>query len=145
MTNENRLIKSEIDMAHYQADAVILWCVDDRFSSLLSDFIKLKQFKHVDLVKIAGGSKDLADAIKPENSFAFGQIKKLIELHHAPNIILVNHANCGAYGKKFETENEESVFHKTEFQKARLLLKANLDKNLNIETYFADRGGLVAS
>ncbi|MEK9173181.1 MAG: hypothetical protein AAB594_01230 [Patescibacteria group bacterium] len=132
-------------MAHYQADAVILWCVDDRFSSLLNDFVKLETFKHVDLVKIAGGAKDLADAKKPEDSFAFGQIKKLIELHRAPSIILVNHAKCGAYGKKFETEKEESDFHRAELQKARLLLEANLDKNLNIKTYFADRGGLIAS
>lgn len=138
-----RVIEKEVNMEHYKADAVILWCVDDRFSSLLNEFLKLKAFKRVDLVKIAGGAKDLADAEKPENSFAFGQIKKLIELHHAPNIILVNHCDCGAYGKKFETESEEIDFHRSELEKARQLLAFNLDKNLNIKTHFADRRGLI--
>lgn len=131
-------------MDHYKADALILWCVDDRFSGLLEDFKTLKGFKRVDLIKIAGGAKNLAEAEKPENSFALGQIKKLIELHHAPIVALVNHSQCGAYGKKFESRESEIEFHKNELGKARVLIESAVTGGVDIETYFADQDGLLA-
>ena len=43
----------------------MVWCFDDRFSALLEAYKQKRGFKHIDLVKSAGGAKALAEGSSP--------------------------------------------------------------------------------
>ena len=135
-----RIISAKIKKDHYKADACILWCFDDRFSPLLQQLIAAKNFKHVDLIKVAGGARDLAS-----QTYLLEQIEKSIKLHQTPRVVLMVHADCGAYGKKFESLADEQKFYAEELRKAgeaveKFLRKSN--RKIKIERYFADFQGL---
>ncbi|MBI2515213.1 hypothetical protein HYV91_03495 [Candidatus Wolfebacteria bacterium] len=144
------MIAKIISRDHYRADACVVWCFDDRFAGLLEDFIKAKNFRRVDLIKVAGGAKDLvgfSDTITCDSkqSYLLDQIAKSIKLHQTPLVILMVHADCGAYGKKFETVLEEQEFYRGELNKAEAVVRKFLAENhleARIEKYFADFEGL---
>lgn len=145
----NRIIEMKVDEGHYQAHFCLVWCFDDRFSGLLAEFIKKHGNIHVDLVKAAGGAKDIAD---PDDAlgrdYLLRQIEGSIKLHHTKTIGLMVHANCGAYGApKFETPEAEHDFYKGEVERAAEVVRNFLkEKNLEaaVECYVADFKGLVA-
>ncbi len=95
----NTILSFQSDKTHYTADACIVWCFDDRFSKLLDEYIKQQNFAHVDLVKVAGGAKDLASPDgEHARAYLLDQIAKSIKLHHTKEIILMMQSDCGAYG-----------------------------------------------
>jgi len=115
---------------HYTADACIVWCFDDRFTKALGEFVRVCGFRNFDLVKIAGGAKSLASPDEEsERDFVLNQIQKSIKLHHTKLVVLMNHAECGAYGEK-QTARED-------LQKAKEYLQAKLP-GIEIKTVFAD-------
>lgn len=130
---------------HYAADACIVWCFDDRFSGLLVEFIKNREYKNYDLVKVAGGAKSLAS---PENEaerlFLLKQIRISINLHDAKRVILMCHEDCGAYGGKKEFENNEKEKEKIcgDLKEGIHILKNNLPKEVEVEMIFADFDGI---
>lgn len=142
-----RIVATAVVWRHYKADACVVWCFDDRFSGLLQKFIETKKFRHVDLVKVAGGAKGLASpANEAEREYLLDQIAKSIELHHPPFIILMVHADCGAYGAEFADANEERKFYTRELSKAEKIVADFLrqkDKTAQIEKYFCDFAGLI--
>jgi len=115
---------------HYTADACIVWCFDDRFSRALTEFVRVCGFKNFDLVKIAGGAKSLASPDKEsERDFVLGQIQKSIKLHHTKLVVLMNHAECGAY--------EGKEIGRKDLPKAKKFLQDKL-LSVEIKTVFVD-------
>jgi len=131
---------------HYNADACVLWCFDDRFSSMLGSFKKKLKFKHIDLIKIAGGAKVLATRQKEfEEKYVLDQLEKSIRLHDAKRVVLMVHSECGAYGKHFKNEASEKKFYHAELKKAkRTVIRFFKAKKIKkpIEIYYADFSGL---
>jgi len=143
-----RVIDCPVDPEHYPADACAVWCFDDRFSPLLERLIHETQCKHIDLVKVAGGAKGLADpADEGERTYLLDQITKSVKLHKPKEIWLMVHADCGAYGNpKFENHDAEAKFFTEELRKAEDAVRTFFQKN-NIATpiikYFADFKGVA--
>ncbi|MBI4119250.1 MAG: hypothetical protein HY456_00195 [Parcubacteria group bacterium] len=143
------IVEYKTNRAHYKNAPCIVWCFDDRFDGLWNAFVeylKHNGFAHKDPVKVAGGAKDLAS---PDGEYKrrriLWDIEASIKLHNPPWIGLMAHADCGAYGKKFENQNEERAFYASELEKAVTTVK-NFLRSRNIELpvikYFADFEGL---
>ena len=125
------------DKAHYTAEACIIWCFDDRFSHLLEAFLAKENFEHIDLVKVAGGVKDITSPdAGTKQEYLMDQIEKSIKLHHTPRIILMAHSECGAYGGL-----EDTNFYSKELQKGKDIILQKYP-NLSMDIYFADFEGL---
>ena len=127
---------------HYTADACVVWCFDDRFYKLLKAFGKQEGFQNIDLVKVAGGAKALAEGATPDRDFLLGQIKTSIRLHGTKRVILMLHRDCGAYGgsKDFSDADAERAHYFSQLAAARDFLGHEID--VPIETFFADFDGL---
>lgn len=136
-----KLFIFESSKNHYNSDACIIWCYDDRFSKALLAFTDNCGIKNYDLVKIAGGAKSLASPQDfSEREFVLKQIQTSIKLHGTKKVILMNHADCGAYGGSKNFKNDEIVERKThedELKKAEIFLKDNLPSGIKIEKVFA--------
>lgn len=135
---------------HYTADACVVWCFDDRFYKLLKSFGKQEKWKNIDLVKLAGGAKALAEgasagSASPEHDVVLGQIRASIRLHGTRRIILMTHRDCGGYGgsKNFENQNAEFVFHQAQLKAAKECVNREIP-GVPVDTYFADFDGLYA-
>ena len=138
-----QVIKFKSDKKHYKADACVVWCFDDRFTELLGELNQF-WFKHVDLVKVAGGAKGLTDEADGVR-YIEAQILKSIKLHNTGLVILMIHKDCGAYG------DLSSVLNLNEFlidqlKKAKKNLEAFLSlegsDSVDVKTYLADFDGL---
>jgi len=126
---------------HYHADACVVWCFDDRFSSLLNTFSK--GFKNFDLIKIAGGAEALVGGASSDQDFVLSQIKTSVRLHHARRIILMLHRDCGAYGgsKSFANLDVEKSDLVTKLAAAKDFLAREIS-GVPIDAYFAEFDGL---
>ena len=132
-----RVIDHQSDPQHYKADACIVWCFDGRFSKLLDQFIQKFQFSHIDLVKVAGGAKDLASPeIESNRAYILDQIAKSIKLNHTQQVVLMAHSECGAYGGSADPD-----FYSTELIKARAVVSSAFP-NVSVVAHFADFNGL---
>lgn len=154
-----QVIKFKSDEEHYKADACVIWCFDDRFTGLLGELNQFG-FKHVDLIKVAGGAKDLADGAKSLADLADevgvgcgvdgaryleDQILKSIKLHNTPLVILMIHKECGAYGDLSSVVNlDEFLIDQLKRAKKNLGLLLALENFdlVGIKTYLADFNGL---
>jgi carbonic anhydrase len=76
----------------HQAKVIIATCIDFRLQDDIDNWIA-KNFKPetFDRVSIAGDVKNLSEIMD--------QIKIAHDLHHIKKVVLVNHEDCGAYGK----------------------------------------------
>lgn len=141
-----RILSDKVSAHHYRADACMVWCFDDRFSGLLKKFIEVKGFKHVDLIKVAGGAKSLASpAGDAEKEYLLDQIAKSIKLHQTPLVVLAVHADCGTYGKSFDNNNADQEFYAGELSRAKETVESFLKQTnagASVEKYFADFDGL---
>jgi hypothetical protein len=130
-----------VDSSHYTADACVVWCFDDRFSKLLKQFIANKKFKHIDLVKVAGGAKDIASPTnETSRHFILDQIGKSVRLHAPTEVILMMHIDCGACDGKTEPE-----FYQRELKAAGNIVEKFLADNasdVSVTLLFADFSGI---
>ena len=77
--------------------------------------------KTYDFPKMPGAAKAINDC-QNEADVPMKCIGVPCDLHHAEKIVIVNHADCGAYGgsKQFKGDLEaEQKFHESELQKAK--------------------------
>jgi hypothetical protein len=127
---------------HYTADACVVWCFDDRFYKLLKAFGKQREFKNIDLVKVAGGAKALAGGPSADREFILNQVKASIRLHDAKNVILMVHRDCGAYGgsKNFQNAGLEEEHHVAQLAAAKHFLAEHI--SIPVVAHFADFDGL---
>ncbi|HVN26731.1 MAG TPA: carbonic anhydrase [Candidatus Paceibacterota bacterium] len=132
------------DQAHYEADACVVWCFDDRFYRLLKAFGKHEHVSHIDLVKVAGGAKALAGGGSPERDFVLAQIRASIDMHKAKRVILMVHRDCGAYGgsQAFANPQDESAHYESQLEAAKKFVMGEVQ--VPVGAYFADFDGLYA-
>lgn len=91
----------------HRCRAIVVSCMDFRLREYLRDWTK-KTLKDegFDRVAIAGGVKNLP--------FILDQIELSYKLHHIFEVYLINHEDCGAYGKEgnFKKHKEDLLFAK---------------------------------
>lgn len=131
---------------HYTADAAIVWCFDNRFASLLGEFMRAKNIRHKDLICIAGGLKTLASPdSEDDRAFVLGQVRASIALHRAPVVYLMAHSDCGKYGglKAFAGDHNKELMHlRVEAKKAADYLATQLGSSAKVEPVYADFQGV---
>ena len=118
------VVSFRTDPEHVSVDACIVWCFDPRFSGLLRALEEGEGFSHTDVIKVAGGAKDLADSSSGNGrDYLLDQIGKSVALHHPRQVMLMMHDNCGAYGGR-----EDPEFYKEELRKAGSALERFLEE-----------------
>jgi len=123
---------------HYDADAFIIWCFDDRFSALLEAYKKFRGFAHTDDVKVAGGGKDLGDS--RWRDYLLGQFLASHKLHHTNRVIIMVHAKCGAYGLKLDETGEYDKLVR-ELEAFAGFMRRSTPGSITIETGIGDFDG----
>ncbi len=131
---------------HYEADATIVWCSDDRFSRVLHAFIEHEGFKHCDIIRRWGGAKALDHpAYEAERVQLFHDIKISIKLNHPKKVILMTHSDCEAYGglEAFNGDLElEQHQHVANLATASQIIRNNIPTNIKVELIFVDFDGV---
>ncbi len=130
---------------HYDADACVVWCFDDRFSDLLEAYKKERGFKHADVVECAGGAKALAAPDGADRDFVVNQIKLSNQLHKTPHAILMVHIDCGGYGGSKALGNDHAMewkHHVEELEKAAAFVRATFPEMETVECCIADFDGV---
>lgn len=103
---------------HVKAIAVI--CIDPRFRDPILRYLADRYGEgNFDVLSHAGGAKQFAEKSE-EKSYGLSDIEIGINLHHASEVIHINHEDCGKYGgsKKFKDFDEEFEFHQKQLAKA---------------------------
>jgi hypothetical protein len=81
---------------------------------------------HVDEIRNAGGAKDLVEG----ESYLLNQVLTSLKLHHAPEVLLFLHQNCGAYGQLSLPEGQtEQEYLASQLMTARDHLQKFLAEN----------------
>lgn len=106
----------------HNCEAVVLACIDFRFWKETMRFIEEELgIKTYDFPKMPGAAKAINEC-QNEVDVPMKCIGVPCDLHHAEKIVIVNHADCGAYGgsKEFKGDLEaEQRFHESELKKAK--------------------------
>lgn len=116
-------MKADDTLRQHHAEAVVLSCIDFRFTPFLRDIIErtlgISQF---DLIQLAGGAKNLASPDSDARAaVVLEDLSLALRAHDTSIIVLVNHQQCGKYaeaGKRFNNLSEERAFHAEELTKA---------------------------
>ncbi len=132
----------------YSADAAVLWCFDDRFSTVCRKFLRRIGIQRADVISIAGGAKALASPQdQAERDFVLDQIAVSMRLHRSKRVILTLHSDCGAYGGIAAFGNRadvEAAHHWQELARAADLTRRKFPGTA-IESYFVDFEGVWSS
>ena len=106
----------------HSCEAVVLCCIDFRFWKETMKFVEEELgLKSYDFPKLPGAAKAINDCLS-EVDVAMKCIGVPCDLHHVSKIVIVNHADCGAYGgaSQFKGDLEaEQKFHEGELKKAK--------------------------
>ncbi len=142
--NWQKITSRGLKREHYTADALIVYCVDNRGKDAFDGFLAKKKFKNYDLIMIPGGAKSIADPRKgAEWQTVTVYIKKLVELHKAKIIVLTTHIDCGACGGSAAFDNNTEAELKVHGQWLKIA-QESLSKqfpDIPIEIYFIDFDG----
>ncbi len=125
-------------MSH-TAKALLLHCIDYRFVHETVHFMKSQGLiDQYDDVGAAGAAKNLVDPYDASDvEFIFRQIEIAKKLHDIQEVVIVNHRDCGAYGKGvFATEAEETERHTHDLAKAKMMIEHRVD-GVKVRTYLA--------
>jgi carbonic anhydrase len=132
---------------HYQTDAAVVWCFDNRFHLSFAKFLKRVGIETSDVIKIAGGAQCLASpARESDREFLLEQIRLSMRLHGTRRVILMLHSDCGGYGglEQFGGDTRaEAQHHEEELRRAAAFLK-NAIPEIVVQAYFVDFEGTWA-
>lgn len=110
-------------------NTLLVQCMDYRFMKGIRNFLDEQGMTgDTDLVSLAGAAKNLANPMAPEHKDTLmKQIELASNLHHISKLVLMNHADCGAYGgaAAFASKDEERAAHEADLKAARDLVKAS--------------------
>lgn len=132
----------------HSCEAVVLACIDFRFWKETMKFVEEELgIKIYDFPKLPGAAKAINDC-QNEVDVAMKCIGVPCDLHHVEKIVIVNHADCGAYGgsSQFKGDLEaEQKFHENELKKAKEKILAQYPGKEVILAYakLVDGGGNV--
>lgn len=112
----------------HTCQALIATCIDYRLQDYIVKWIG-KNFapRTYDRVAFAGGVLNIDTVLK--------QITIAVNLHHIKKVVLVNHEDCGAYGKTGTPEK-----HEEDLKKAEIKIK-KLFPNLEVSLYYLHLDG----
>ena len=116
-------------MANHICDACIITCIDFRLQEYINKWIA-KNFQpgSFDRVAFAGGVKNLDSILE--------QIGISERLHNIKKVVLINHEDCGAYGKEnIPDEDAEYQRHSQNLKSAAAAVKEK-HPDLKVETYY---------
>jgi carbonic anhydrase len=105
------------------AAAMVITCIDFRFQQFIDQWLRDNLGSNkFDRVSLAGGVFDFYSILK--------QVEISHKLHQIKKVILINHEDCGAYGK-------ESTFkrHQSDLIEAERKLEA-MFPGIDVETYY---------
>jgi len=106
----------------HNCEAVVLACIDFRFWRETMKFVEEELgLKSYDFPKLPGAAKSINDCLS-EVDVAMKCIGVPCDLHHVEKIVIVNHADCGAYGGSVQFNGDleaEQKFHEGELKKAK--------------------------
>ena len=129
----------------YTCDAVVIWCFDARFEPGFRKLLKRIGVFQADSIRIAGGAKSLVSPKYESNRlFLIDQLHIAMQLHGAKRVVLMVHADCGAYGGLAAFDNDpkkEAENHSVDLQKAAAYIKSAVPE-LAVEAYFIDFEGV---
>ncbi|MBI3980850.1 hypothetical protein HY345_02530 [Candidatus Microgenomates bacterium] len=110
-------------MLKHNCEALVITCIDYRFQEYIAEWLK-KNFceEKYDQVSLAGGIFDFYSILR--------QVEISNSLHHIHKVVLINHEDCGAYGK----ENNFSR-HENDLREAERKIEA-LFPQLDVEAYY---------
>jgi len=113
-------------MSHHFQNAYI-HCMDGRLQKAIhEDWVKRNLYGNTDRIAWPGAIKDFVSPEWPSyREHMFWPLKVSYDKHGIRNFILVQHADCGAYGGKsaFNSEDAEWNQHKADLNDAERLIK----------------------
>lgn len=122
----------------HTCDLLVICCIDFRFQEALRNFLNEKHRGDYDLVCLAGAAKNLVSGSDRSQAVLFDQIEISKKLHRIKKILLINHQNCGAYGKSLTSgSSQEKKVHKADLSKAREKI-ITLFPKLEVFLYFIE-------
>lgn len=128
----------------HNAEALVIMCMDFRFENAVNQYVNEELgLKSHDLVAIAGASKSLVDPLQPaDRETILEQIALSIKLHHIPRVVLIDHADCGAYGgvKAFGSLEKEKEAQSENMRKAAALIRAR-HLGVRVDLIYANLSG----
>lgn len=105
----------------HSCEAVVLACIDFRFWKETMRFVEKELgIKIYDFPKLPGAAKTINECASNDD-MAMKCIDIPCRLHQVRKVVIVNHADCGAYGgaKRFNGDIEaEQRFHEGELRRA---------------------------
>ena len=115
-------------MTEHFCDAIVITCIDFRFQEGITNWL-YKNLGNVeyDRVALAGGVFDFYTILK--------QVEISNRLHAIKKVVLMNHEDCGAYGKDGTYDR-----HRSDLGEAERKIEA-LFPNLDVETYYIHLDG----
>lgn len=123
----------------HECEAVVLACIDFRFWKETMRFVEEELgIKSYDFPKLPGAAKAINECRGDEMDIAMKCIGVPCDLHHVQKIVIVNHADCGAYGgsERFYGDAEaEQKFHEGELRKAEKKITAKYPEKKIIIAY----------
>lgn len=133
-------------LEHYQADAFVVRCFDNRFWKTFKQFLRHMNLGHIDPESVAGGAKVFVDPEKEgDRDYMIRELEKSIALHKTTRVMLFTHHDCGAYGgfaRFHNNEEEEFDFHVNVHKKAVEFIHSRFPRIL-VDAYFIDQKGVV--
>lgn len=111
----------------HRAQACALFCMDFRFKDATLKYLKKQlNLEDLDIMVIAGASLNIASPrTSADYDIALKQIKLSTKLHQVNKIIIIDHADCGAYGGRtaFSSTEEEEEVHTNNLLKSKKILQ----------------------
>jgi carbonic anhydrase len=96
-----------------EVNDIVITCMDHRYQEPIGKLLKEKHnvdINHVDRLAIGGSSKGVADGtLMPSIQIAFDK-------HHARNVWLFDHTDCGGFGGLNAFENDEQKEAQAHFE-----------------------------
>lgn len=105
------------------AKEIVIHCIDFRFQKFIDEWLKKNMADYkFDRVGLAGGVFDFYTILK--------QVEISNRLHLIKKVVLINHEDCGAYGKEGNLPR-----HKHDLVEAERKIEAIMP-HLDVETYY---------
>ncbi|AIE73624.1 hypothetical protein D082_10960 [Synechocystis sp. PCC 6714] len=132
----------------YQAQALVLSCIDFRFLDHQRSFLSRQNLDQAyDWVALAGASLALTGFPHPAEAETFwDQLALSKQLHNINKVIIFDHEDCGAYARvhpqPFGDRQSEQGFHSPYLHQAEAEIRRRYS-DLRVELYFVELIGKV--
>ncbi len=131
-------VPNELLGAH-ECEALVLTCMDFRFREATQQFVKeglgIERFDGP--ISVPGVCKGIAEKNGIVMDFVKFIIETAIRVHRIKKVIIVHHAECGAYGI---SDKEKEFRQETDDEKKGDAILGDLFPDLSFQLFFAQKG-----